>query len=779
MQKILQNYHYLLKETALILGIAYLYFFGSSKFSLISPEILTIDVVFFVLLFFFLLVRGIRTSSRIDLPLAVMMAVMLATSLSSIDPRRSLAEFWLVGLAVTLYFVISELVALNWEAELIYKAVLIVGSILMGLAWFEAFQWYSQWLSANPGMWTTISFRLSNPNFLAVMFNVWLMISLARLIVSKSLSGRIFLSLYILSAAGLLILTSSRGGWLGTAAGLLCLIFFLLQTKRSIFNSLWNLVKNRKFLFAIAGLLLCVFLAVIFFILYRQMFNPTHGSRTEIWLPAINGFLSSPLWGKGPFTFVSLYLAENSVPPYLPFDYAHSIYLDLLSGTGLIGLASFLWLITTIFFVLWRQLKIDSKNWAILAGALAAMTAFLAHGFVDSVHHTSPTSLWNLVIVVGTAISLVKTEKPATFRSSGWKLTLIALSLILVCLDIWRLIPLKAGVDAANKDDWATASEQFELAEKRDGTLAIAAQQKGIAYSMLIEAGNNNLTSETITAFERTVQLDPFWALNHANLGVLYQFNHQYAEACSALKQAVKLAPGSDLFQLNLGRACEDDGDLSTAELAYHKVLDINPAWVQAYFWRSNVFRKQVQESWLTEQPVQKVRNIEEIIKAISGSPENLRLYLELANAEMDQDNIVEAEKALKQAELLDSYNNLDWLELDWQKARLSAAKGDKSTAVAAGEKVLNNYLNHGISGPGTMLNPSYAVYMYRRPAVNMDIIPQMDYISLPDQWGFRVAEIAQWYQESGNTVQSRILLGKLHKLIPDFEEIAKNKKSP
>lgn len=777
MLKTFRNSQYLLKETALILSIAYLYFFGSSKFSLVSPEILTIDVVFFALIFIFLIIKGIRTSSRIDLPLAVMMMVMLAASLTSIDPRRSMAEFWLVGLAVTLYFIISELITLGWEAELIYKAVLIVGSILMGLSWFEAFQWYFQWLAANPGTWIpTVSFRLSNPNFLAVMFNVWLMVALARLIASKTLASRIFLSLYVLSAGGLLVLTSSRGGWLGTAVGLFCLFFFLLQTRRSILNSVWNLIKKRKFLFALVGLLLCALLAVIIYILYRQMFNPTHGSRTEIWLPAINGFLNSPLWGKGPFTFVSLYLTVNSVPPYLPFDYAHSIYLDLLSGTGLIGLAAFLWLIGTIITVLWHQLQNNSKDWAILAGALAAMAAFLAHGFVDSVHHTSPTSLWNFIIVIGTAISLVKTEKTVTIRSSGWKFALIAFSLVLAGLDVWKLIPMKAGVDAANKNDWVAASEQFKLAEQRDGNLAVAAQQKGIVYSILINSGQNSLIPAAISAFERTVELDPFWALNHANLGALYRLDHQYEKACTALKQAVKLAPGSYLYQLNLGTTCEESGDLVTAKEAYQKVLDINPAWVHAYFWRSNTFRKQIQESWLVTHPVQTVRNIREIKEAISGSQENLRLYLELANANLDQKDIVEAEKVLKQAELLDSYNNLDWLELDWQKARLSAAKGDKSTAAAAGEKVLNKYLSHGISGPGAMLNPAYAVFMFRRPAVNVDFIPQVDTISLPDQWGLRMAEVSQWYQESGNTVQSRILLEKLHKLIPDFDEINKSK---
>jgi hypothetical protein len=280
---------YLLAEMALIVLFTYLVFFATPHSGLYTPLTLAITTALFTLFTLFYLFKAAPADPRLAYPVLAAVAILILTSLTSIDPRRSLAETWLIAMPFFLGFVLLEFGRRGLPGELVVKSLLVPGGLIMAMSWAQALFWYRSWLADFPGEWIpSISYRLPAPNFLAVMFNLLLMLALARLLASASRLSRLILALYCLSALGLLFLTSSRGGWIGTAAGLFCLALLLLRFQRTRLLPLWDHLRasplllrfqRTRLLLAPALLLaLAVFFAVGY-LLYRQAVHPTHVSR--------------------------------------------------------------------------------------------------------------------------------------------------------------------------------------------------------------------------------------------------------------------------------------------------------------------------------------------------------------------------------------------------------------------------------------------------------------------------------------------------------------------
>jgi hypothetical protein len=108
----------------------------------------------------------------------------------------------------------------------------------------------------------------------------------------------------------------------------------------------------------------------------RMIVANVTATRTELWRAAIDLFREHPIFGAGPDNFRLLY------GPILHIDHpntklrTHSLYLELLSGSGLIGLLAFGLMMATVR-------RSDSL-------AVIALVIFLVHGFVDIFLSTTP-----------------------------------------------------------------------------------------------------------------------------------------------------------------------------------------------------------------------------------------------------------------------------------------------------------------------------------------------------------------------------------------------------
>ena len=110
--------------------------------------------------------------------------------------------------------------------------------------------------------------------------------------------------------------------------------------------------------------------------------------RVGLWLVALAMFRESPWLGKGVFTFGEYYkpswysmrvrFPAGYTPEAVIIPWAHNLVLELLSERGVIGLASFVWMVGASVAAVWRKLK-DPR----VAAALTSLAGFLGASMLD------------------------------------------------------------------------------------------------------------------------------------------------------------------------------------------------------------------------------------------------------------------------------------------------------------------------------------------------------------------------------------------------------------
>ncbi len=632
------NFIYLFREAVLFLGFSYLFLLNGTNNRLVDFDILRVSAVLLTLVGLAWLWVGKHTRLPLALPLLAWTLVYGIGVAASIDPRRSFDQMILMSASIFFFALVADLVGRGWPAELVIKSLLLACVALVVLGWAEVLVWYLGWLHSAPGQWIPkVVYRPASANVIAVFMNVTILLALARLMFTRNWPARVALALLVLAAGGLLFFTSSRGGWLGAAAGLVFLgiIAYQGRSKASI-SALLAWLKRRRLVSGILILCGMIVLAAGAWVLYRQALHPSHGpilsAREEFWPPAIQAFLHSPLLGSGPFTYASAFLSANSVPPKVLYVHAQGSFFNILAERGILGTLAMGWLVVAIGQSLWKRLK-DSQGEmkAVVAGAAAALLAFGVHSFFDG-FHTEPIGLWALVIALGAALSLPSTGLPdprPAMRRPYWVVLIIAA----VWVDLWLIAPLYQGVRLANTNQWQAAAAVFEQAVQRDPTSTIAYQQLGLAGSILAAQDQGIELPQAIAALEKTIQLEPSWAMNYANLGALYAAQGDLVQANQNLLESTRRAPGCALCYLNLGVVAEKSGNPAEAEQAYAQALQNQPDWQEAYFWRSTAFRQAFYQDWRASHPAAAPLSEKELEARLAGNALETSTYVNLAEA--------------------------------------------------------------------------------------------------------------------------------------------------
>jgi O-antigen ligase len=180
------------------------------------------------------------------------------------------------------------------------------------------------------------------------------------------------------AAAGInlicLILTSTRGSWLGFLAGLVVMIF-------------WT---HRKWLLALPVLIAVIWVAQPDAFSHRvsHMFDPswrTNAKRLKWWHTGWEIFKDHPIVGIGDVSTQPIYRQYAGPDETEMIGHFHSNYIHIAVTMGIIGLAAFLFMLAQIFYRLGQRLKtadpILSLGWPLVA--LAVMTAFSINGFFE------------------------------------------------------------------------------------------------------------------------------------------------------------------------------------------------------------------------------------------------------------------------------------------------------------------------------------------------------------------------------------------------------------
>jgi putative inorganic carbon (HCO3(-)) transporter len=220
-------------------------------------------------------------------------------------------------------------------------------------------------------------------------------------IAGLSRSRRRALGALSLVLLGLLVLSQSRGGWLGGMVGLGALAWLWWRALPA------GPLRRRAGL-SFAGFLLIVVLAVAVIgpanlqSLWQEPPRDTVlgnlgtlGFRQEVWRWALVGIEDFPFTGTGLGTFrrVAPRLYPIAVPATYDIAHAHNIFLQVALDLGLPGLAAYLALLALALRLGWQAARRDPalRPWA--WGLCAGLLALHAYGLADALAPGSKPAL--------------------------------------------------------------------------------------------------------------------------------------------------------------------------------------------------------------------------------------------------------------------------------------------------------------------------------------------------------------------------------------------------
>lgn len=282
---------------------------------------------------------------------------------------------------------------------------LVIGVFQMFVGGFE-----SGWLDSNTfeGISVRITSTFENPNSFAAYLLLLVPFVIGCLIESRNTRSMVFYGSALVLSVACMIQTWSRGAWLGLCVSVV--MFFLVYSRKSL-----PYVVASGFV----GALGVSFLAPTVGERFASIGNLADSSvsyRFSAW-KGIGEMLNSYNWlagiGYGEASFSALYPAF-AYSGATAVKHAHSLYLQILTETGIPGLVSFavivILFVQNCFECLCRVKNSEGRR-TVVSG-IAAITGFLVMGLTDYVWYNSRVHLmfWLVLAMVNANIRICFAE---------------------------------------------------------------------------------------------------------------------------------------------------------------------------------------------------------------------------------------------------------------------------------------------------------------------------------------------------------------------------------
>ena len=352
--------------------------------------------------------------SPIDFPILCFIVICIFSLFWSNSPMISIKELPLFLSGPLLYFIITNNIKDDQQINHILTITFTVGSLfgVYGILQYQGID-FSFW-TGNIGRQNVFGL-FGNVNYFAEYLIIPLTIAVPLFFAIQNRTKKLLLLIGILAMGGSLILTFTRGSYLGLGISLIFMFFLFIFSRGKTF------IKDNKKLFVI------IFLAVILIISLFVIPNPLNKSgtviskiksrisvtqltqdssykrRIAIWKFSILMIKDHPLLGSGIGTYkynTLKYQAEffeqgenRSLYPHGFADKAHNEYLQLWAEMGIIGLGIFIWLMVCYFnygIKILNKIKNHYKQ-AILIGLMGSIVAVLVDGIFGFPLHLAAT----------------------------------------------------------------------------------------------------------------------------------------------------------------------------------------------------------------------------------------------------------------------------------------------------------------------------------------------------------------------------------------------------
>jgi len=222
------------------------------------------------------------------------------------------------------------------------------------------------------------------------------------------------LGLAIMGAA--LLMSWSRGAWLGFAAALILMSLAYTRRATALFALLCLLAASVLLLGSVQALPHAIVQRFTDFLPYLNVFDVrgvelTKGNyavveRLAHWQAAWGMFSDRPWLGVGIGNYEPVY-PVYSLPDWKePLGHAHNYYLNIAAEAGLVGLAAYFVLWGAAFWQAWKVVRTTQGYWrGVAAGILGVLTHLSVHNFFDNLYvhnmYLHVAILLGLLFVIG------------------------------------------------------------------------------------------------------------------------------------------------------------------------------------------------------------------------------------------------------------------------------------------------------------------------------------------------------------------------------------------
>ncbi|MGB1287057.1 MAG: O-antigen ligase family protein [Aggregatilineales bacterium] len=476
--------------------------------------------------------------------------------------RRSAEGLWYMGVYIGILYLLLDTIGHGLKRALFSEAILMVGFCTVIFGYLQLYNLiqdigFAAYIDGLSNMSRPSSY-IGNANALGVFLVMIIPLIMTQIVYTRIRFVRIVMSIFVLMTVFLLLLTFSRGAWVGMGAGFVTFVLLWLAEYQllsvSALRQWWQGQSARIRLIA-GGMSIATLIGALLvgIILIRSFSQGGRGAdlRTRIWEAAWTLFTEDPITGKGLFTFGHRLGTFWSIPPQQPHSHAHSLPLNVLAEMGVIGGIALTATLLAIFIMWrrnWRTLQTDRH---LFIGVTAAAVAFGVHHLFDL------PAMMPLIALMGITILSMMIAQPdappmkSRYMQRGHMTGLALLWLILLAAGFWqnsvhsqyRMI-LESTIESENYVQGA-----------RDMQQVVDADPSQPAYVMQLAYMHGHAALETdnpqpgIDAYLRYLELEPYHASAWSNLAGLYWQAGDADAALNAISEAITLSPDWEHYQ--------------------------------------------------------------------------------------------------------------------------------------------------------------------------------------------------------------------------------------
>ena len=331
--------------------------------------------------------QWIRTP--LDFPLALLLMVVLLSTLFSTDRYTSIWSLGLLANYVAVFYLTIHLVSSRGQLRRLLQTIVLTACFLsvFGLikkAGANPFPWWDYDIGLERELAMSSS-TFGNPNHFAGYLAMALPVCSGMFLIGLKESQKILTGLFTLLILLAILFSLARGGWISSCFGMVFMGAALLVISKRI-------IITKKVLLLIAGGLLFIGLVFLFstpaveeFVTLKKASEDKKiQGRIVVWRRTVQMISDYPLLGSGPGTYATIFTQYQQPLAGGRHYMAHNDYLHFVSENGLPVLAIMGWLIFVCYRFGFHKLTHPSRLVrSSTLGALSGISAILLYSVSD------------------------------------------------------------------------------------------------------------------------------------------------------------------------------------------------------------------------------------------------------------------------------------------------------------------------------------------------------------------------------------------------------------